>query len=106
MLLALVATLDFEVHYMDMKSAILNKILEENIYIVQLESYKNNNRKGLVCKLKRAIYAFKQAQWVWIERYDIFFLHLGFRRCQAHPNIYSLKIQDVFSMVKPFLVQP
>jgi len=71
-----------------------------------LEKYENNNHKGLVCKLKRTIYAFKQAQQVWIERYDIFFLALGFRRCQANPNIYSLNIQDVFSMVKPFLVEP
>jgi hypothetical protein len=77
---------------MDVKRAFLTEILEEDIYIVQLESYENNNRKGLVRKLKRAIYALKQAQRVWNEKYDTLFLGLGLRRCQANRNIYSLKI--------------
>ncbi len=55
MLLALVAILDFKVHYMDVKSAFLNEILEENMYIVHQESYENTNHKGLVHKLKKAI---------------------------------------------------
>jgi hypothetical protein len=43
MLLALVATLEFEVHYMDVHGAFLNEILKENIYIMQLEGYEKNN---------------------------------------------------------------
>jgi len=73
---------------------------------VQPKSYKNNNRKALVHKLKRTIYALKQAQQVWNERYDTIFLGLSFRRCPANRNIYSLKIQNVFSMVKQFPVEP
>jgi hypothetical protein len=48
---------------MDIKSAFLNKILED-IYMVQLESYESNSHNGLVCKLKKGIYALKQAQQV------------------------------------------
>jgi len=43
---------------MDVKSAFLNEILKD-IYIVQPKKYKNNNCKGLVHKLKRAVYALK-----------------------------------------------
>jgi hypothetical protein len=39
----------------------------------------------------------KQAQWVWNERYDTFYLGLGFRRCQTNPNTYSLKIKIFFN---------
>jgi hypothetical protein len=66
----------------------------------------NNNCKGLVHKFKKVVYALKQAQRVWNERYDIFFLGLGFRKFQANPYICTLKIQDVFSMVKTFSVEP
>ncbi len=77
--------------------------------MVHLESYENNSLNNLVCKLKRAIYALKQAQWVSNERFDTFFLGLGFRRCQENPSIYFLKLQelfDVFSVVKPFSMEP
>jgi len=74
--------------------------------VVFTKSITNNNCKGLVRNLKRAIYALKQPQWVWNEKYDTFFLGLNFRRCQANSNIYILKIQNVFSMVKPFLTEP
>jgi hypothetical protein len=49
---------------MDVKNAFLNKILEEDIYMVQPKSYKNNSHNNLVYKLTKAIYALKQAQQV------------------------------------------
>jgi hypothetical protein len=49
---------------MDIKSAFLNKILEEDIYMVQPKCYENNSHNDIVCKLKKAIYALKQAQQV------------------------------------------
>jgi hypothetical protein len=71
-----------------------------------VESYEKSNGQGVVHKLKRTIYDLKQAQRIWNERYDTFFLGLGFRRSQANPNVYSLKIQDIFLIVKPFSVEP
>jgi hypothetical protein len=78
---------------MDVKSAFFNIILEEDIYMVQPEGYEDNTCKGLVYKLKKAIYGLKHAQWVWNERFDIFLLGLSFRRWQANLSIYYLKIQ-------------
>lgn len=60
MLLALIAILDLEVHQMDVKNAFLNGCLEEDIYMMQPKGYKNSHRKGLVCKVKKAIYDLKQ----------------------------------------------
>ncbi len=63
--------------------------------MVQPKCYENNSHNDIVCKLKKAIYALKQAQQVLNERFDTFFLGLGFRICWTNPNIYSLKLQEL-----------
>ena len=45
---------------MDVKSTFLNGILEEEVYIEQLEGFVDENNKEKVCKLHKALYGLKQ----------------------------------------------
>jgi hypothetical protein len=90
-MLALAAALDLEIHQMDAKTAFLNVELEEVIYMVHPEGYKNKEHKDYVCRLNKAIYGLKQAQRVWNEKIDSVLLRFGFQSCQANHSIYRLK---------------
>jgi hypothetical protein len=58
-MLAFVAISNFEFHQMDVKSALLNGDLIENVYMKQPEGYKVVGEMNLVCKFKKSIYGLK-----------------------------------------------
>ncbi|MFX6540571.1 reverse transcriptase domain-containing protein, partial [Acinetobacter baumannii] len=61
MFLALAAYKTFKVFQMDVKSAFLNGLLEEEVYIEQPDGFFISKNSDLVCKLKKALYGLKQA---------------------------------------------
>ena len=61
LILAIVASLDLELHQMDIKTALLNGELEEKIYMEQPVGFVAKGQKHKVCKLLRSIYRLKQS---------------------------------------------
>lgn len=61
LLLTIAALLDLEIHQMDVKTALLNRFLEEEIYMAQPEGFKTPGKERLVCKLLKCLYVLKQA---------------------------------------------
>ena len=49
----------FKVYQMDVKSTFLNGILDEEVYIEQLEGFVDPNKRDMVCKLHKALYGLK-----------------------------------------------
>jgi hypothetical protein len=62
---ALTAYYDLELHQMDVKTAFLNGVLEEEIYMLQPKGFRGKGNENMVCKLKRSIYGLKQASRQW-----------------------------------------
>ena len=54
--MALMAHFDLELHQMDVKTAFLIGEIEEEIYMVQPDSFKVKGLQHLVCRLKKSIY--------------------------------------------------
>ena len=46
---------------MDVKATFLNSMIEEEVYIEQLEGFETFNKESHVCRLKQALYGLKQA---------------------------------------------
>ena len=59
LLLSIVATFDFEVEHMDVKTTFLHGDIEEEIYMKQPEGFVVKGKKELVCKLKKSLYGLK-----------------------------------------------
>ena len=64
-IMALVAHYDLELHQIDVKTAFLNKNLDEDIYMDQPERLAKKGKEHLTCKLKKSIYSLKQASRQW-----------------------------------------
>ena len=73
------------IHHMDVKTAVLNGILKEEIYMRVSDSVKCDANQ--VCKLNKAFYELKQAARCWFETFEKTSIEKGFQnlsvdRCQ------------------------
>jgi len=68
--ISLVAQMGWKIHQMDVKMTFLNGVIEEEVYIEQLEGFETHEKKSHVCRLKKALYGLKQAPRAWYRRID------------------------------------
>ncbi|GJS32085.1 retrovirus-related pol polyprotein from transposon TNT 1-94 [Tanacetum coccineum] len=59
--LAMCATYDLHLEQLDVKTAFLHGNLEEEIYMLQPEGFKQKGKENLVCRLNKSLYSLKQA---------------------------------------------
>lgn len=77
MIFAIAVALDLELEQMDVKTAFLYGLINEEIYVQQFEGFDGGSGRG--CKLMRALYRLKQAPRVWYETLSTFLATLGFK---------------------------
>jgi hypothetical protein len=75
---------------MDVKTAFLNGVVEEEVYVEQPEGFEVGSRETHVCRLRRVLYGLKQAPWAWSSRIDSYLREMGFQWSEADPNLYFL----------------
>ena len=73
---------------MDVKTGFINGIIEEEVYIEELEGFEIFNSESHVCRLKRALYGLKQAPRAWYTQIDNYFTGMGFTKSEVDENIY------------------
>lgn len=61
MLLALAANEGWKVHHLDVKSAFLNGVLQEDVYVSQPDGFVIAGKEHMVYKLNKALYGLRQA---------------------------------------------
>uniref|UniRef100_A0A2N9GPK2 Reverse transcriptase Ty1/copia-type domain-containing protein n=1 Tax=Fagus sylvatica TaxID=28930 RepID=A0A2N9GPK2_FAGSY len=59
---------DLELEQLDVKTAFLHGNLEEEIFMVQPEGFKQPGTENLVCRLKKSLYGLKQSPRQWYKR--------------------------------------
>ena len=78
--LALAAVMKWKIHQMDVKTAFLNGVVEEEVYVEQPLGFETHDRETHVCRLKKYLYGLKQAPRTWYGRIGSFLSSLGFTR--------------------------
>eukprot|EP00253_Pinus_taeda_P024140 PITA_24140 len=73
---------------MDVKSAFLNGVLKEEVYVEQPLGYEVEGQEHKVCKLKKTLYGLKQAPRTWYNRIDVYLIENGFDKCDGEPTLY------------------
>ena len=89
--LALAALEDMEVHQMDVETAFLNGLLQEEIYMDQPEGFIKPGTENLVCKLRKSLHGLKQASRAWNSVIDKFLKEIGALKCAGDHCIYVLE---------------
>ncbi|CAM8916946.1 unnamed protein product [Rhodiola kirilowii] len=78
LLLALACHLKFKLFQMDVKSAFLNGLLNEEVYVAQPKGFKDPHHADHVYRLKKALYGLKQAPRAWYEHLTEFLINHGY----------------------------
>jgi len=87
-LLSISCHLGFKLYQMDVKSAFVNGILQEEVYVEQPKGFLDPHYPQYVYKLKKALYGLKQAPRAWYERLTTYLLEKGFIRGQADQTLF------------------
>jgi hypothetical protein len=77
---------------MDVKTTFLNGVIEEEVYIEQLEGFEVRGGESHLCRLKRTLYGLKQAPRAWYERIDSYLQGTGFVKSEVDSNLYYIMI--------------
>nr|GEW29104.1 retrotransposon protein, putative, Ty1-copia subclass [Tanacetum cinerariifolium] len=78
-----------EIWQMDVKTIFLNGYLNAEVYMEQPEGFVNPKYPNCVCKLKRSIYALKQASRQWNKRFDDEIKKFGYIQNRDEPCVYQ-----------------
>ncbi|CAM8998043.1 unnamed protein product [Rhodiola kirilowii] len=60
---------------MDVKSAFLNGLLYEEVYVAQPKGFEDHHHPNSVYRLKKALYGLKQAPRAWYKRLTEFLIN-------------------------------
>jgi hypothetical protein len=90
-LLAFVVAKGFKLFQMDVKSAFLNGVIEEEVYVKQPPGFESELYPHRVYRLKRAMYGLKQAPRAWYGRLRGFLLSRGFVMGTVDRTLFLLK---------------
>jgi hypothetical protein len=88
-LLALAAQGEWQVHHMDVKSALIDGELLEEVYVQHPPGYTNPKSHGKVLKLRKTLYGLKQAPRARNARLDQELYKLGFVRSVEEHAVYK-----------------
>ena len=59
LLLALAIVMKWKIHQMDVKTAFLNGVVEEEVYVEEPLNFETHDREYHVCRLKKYLYSLK-----------------------------------------------
>nr|GEU48658.1 copia protein [Tanacetum cinerariifolium]GEW22506.1 copia protein [Tanacetum cinerariifolium] len=85
---------EFERLKMDMKTAFLNEILKEEVYVSQPEGFIDQDHPNTIFRLKKAIYGLKQELRAWYDLLSKFLLSKKFVKGAVDPTLFTRKEEE------------
>jgi hypothetical protein len=81
----------FKLHLMDVESAFLNGVLEEEVYLRQPPGFESEKYPHPVYKLRKVLYGLKQAPRPWYGRLKGFLFERGFEMRKVDQTLFLLR---------------
>ncbi|KAB2634886.1 triacylglycerol lipase SDP1 [Pyrus ussuriensis x Pyrus communis] len=69
------------------KSAFLNRVLKEEVYVEQPQGFVKEHEETKVYKLNKALYGLKQAPRAWYDEIDSYFSMAGFKKSSSEATL-------------------
>jgi hypothetical protein len=102
-LLAFVASKGFKLYQMDVKSALLNGVIQEEVYVRQPTGFENPKYPYRVYKFSKALYGLKQAPRAWYARLKSFLLEHGYVMGCVDKTLFTLNLTTYFLLVQIYV---
>ncbi|GJV06867.1 retrovirus-related pol polyprotein from transposon TNT 1-94 [Tanacetum coccineum] len=94
--IAFAAHMNMIVYQMDVKTAFLNDILCEEVYVSQPDGFVDSENPNHVYKLKKALYGLKHASRAWYNLLSSFLLSQNFSKGTVDPKVFiRRKCKDI-----------
>ncbi|GKE88563.1 retrotransposon protein, putative, unclassified [Tanacetum coccineum] len=88
---------------MDVKTAFLNGLLKEEVYVSQPEGFIDPEFLDHVYRLKRTIYGLKQAPRAWYDKLSSFLTEHGFTKGTVDPTLFTRRHEEDISLVQVYV---
>jgi hypothetical protein len=85
---------------MDMKSAFLNGVIQEEVYVRQPPGFESPKYPDRVYKISKALYGLKQAPRAWYARLKTFLLEHGYVMGSADKTLFTLNHDTDFYLFR------
>jgi hypothetical protein len=102
-LLAFATSKGFKLYQMDVKSAFLNSVIQEEVYVRQPLGFESPKYPDRVYKLSKALYGLKQAPWAWYARLKTFLLEHGYVMGSVDNTLFTLNHVTDFLIVQIYV---
>ncbi|CAM8957434.1 unnamed protein product [Rhodiola kirilowii] len=103
LLLALACHLKFRLFQMDVKSAFLNGLLNEEVFVAQPKGFEDPHHPASVYHLKKALYGLKQAPRAWYERLTVFLVDHGYVRGGVDKTLFVKHTRSDFIIAQIYV---
>ncbi|GKC77420.1 retrovirus-related pol polyprotein from transposon TNT 1-94 [Tanacetum coccineum] len=101
--IAFSAHMNMVVYQMDVKTAFLNDILREEVYVSQPDGFVDPENPNHVYKLKKALYGLKQAPRAWYDLLSSFLLSEKFTTGTVDPTLFVRREGKDISLVQIYV---
>ena len=86
-----------------LKSAFLNRFIEEEVYVEQPPGFESFDFPNYVFKLSKTLYGLKQAPRAWYKRLSNFLLEKGFSKEKVDTTFFIKKSKDDLLIVQIYV---
>ena len=103
MLLAYASIMNFKLYQMDVKSAFLIGLIQEEVYVEQPPGSEIPDKPNHVYKLQKALYGLKQAPRAWYERLSNFLLEKEFSGGKGDTTLFIKRKHNDILLVQIYV---
>jgi len=90
-------------YQMDVKSAFLNGVIEEEVFVKQPPGFEDLKHPDHVFKLKKSLYGLKQAPRAWYDRLSNFLIKNDFKRGQVDTTLFRRTLEKDILVVQIYV---
>ncbi|GJX20352.1 retrovirus-related pol polyprotein from transposon TNT 1-94 [Tanacetum coccineum] len=93
----------FPIYQMDVKTAFLNGLLKEEVYVAQPDGFVDPDHPDKVYRLRKALYGLKQALRAWYDELSKFLISKGFTKGIIDPTLFTIKYGEDILLVQIYV---
>jgi len=103
LLLSYAVNHNITLYQMDVKSAFLNGVISEEVFVKQPHGFEDLKHPDYVYKLKKSLYGLKQAPRAWYDRLSNFLLKNDFKRGQVDTTLFKKTLEKDILVVQIYV---